>query len=134
MTAAECATKTVLVVDDDPDFRIQQEAILKAAGYTVLTACNRAEGEQVLSDQTVDALIADLMMDENDDGFILCYSAKKKNADMPVILVTGVTSETGIEFDTVTDEERSWIKADVLLAKPVRAEQILGELERLLKG
>jgi hypothetical protein len=63
----------------------------------------------------------------------LCYTAKKKDPDFPVILVTGVTSETGIEFDVITDEERSWIKADIVLAKPVRAEQILNELKRLLK-
>ncbi len=126
--------KTILVVDDDPDFRLQQEMILKAAGYQVVTASNRKEGEQILAEQPVDALIADLMMDETDDGFILCYTAKKRNASMPVILVTGVAGETGIEFDAVTDEERSWIKADVLLSKPVRAEQVVGELTRLLEG
>ena len=126
-------TKTILVVDDDPDFLIQQEAILKAAGYDVVTACNRIEGEARLAEQLPDAMIADLMMDETDDGFILCYAAKKKDPAMPIILVTSVASETGIEFDAATDEERSWIKADVLLAKPIRAEQIVAELKRLLK-
>jgi len=129
----ERGTKTILVVDDDPDFLIQQEAILKAAGYDVVTACNRIEGEARITEQLPDAMIADLMMDETDDGFILCYTAKKKNPTMPVILVTGVASETGIEFDAATDEERSWIKADALLAKPIRAEQIVAELKRLLK-
>jgi len=126
-------TKTILVVDDDPDFLIQQETILKAAGYDVVTACNRIEGEARLTEQLPDAMIADLMMDETDDGFILCYAAKKKDPAMPVILVRSVASETGIEFDATTDEERSWIKADVLLAKPIRAEQIVAELKRLLK-
>jgi len=32
----------------------------------------------------------------------------------------------------VTEEERAWIKADAFLAKPVRPEQILGELGRLM--
>ncbi|MDT8301464.1 MAG: response regulator [Sedimentisphaerales bacterium] len=126
-------THKILVVDDDPDFLIQQEAILTAAGYDVVTACNRLEGEAKIAEQVPDAIIVDLMMDETDDGFILCYVAKKKNSDVPVILVTGVASETGIEFDAATDEERSWIKADVLLAKPIRAEQIVAELKRLLK-
>lgn len=40
-------------------------------------------------------------------------------------MVTGVTGETGIEFDAATNEERAWIKADELLAKPVRPEQLL---------
>jgi DNA-binding response OmpR family regulator len=133
MTTTNHGRKTVLVVDDDPDFRTQQELILKAAGYEVVIASNRVDGERILADRPVDALIADLMMDKTDDGFILCYTAKKKDPDFPVILVTGVTSETGIEFDVITDEERSWIKADIVLAKPVRAEQILNELKRLLK-
>ena len=134
MTNTERTAKTVLVVDDDSDFRIQQEMILKAAGYEVVTASSRKEAEQILADQAIDALIADLMMDETDDGFILCYVAKKKDPTMPVILVTGVAHETGIEFDAATDEEKSWIKADVLLSKPIRAEQVLSELTRLLKG
>ncbi len=59
---------------------------------------------------------------------------KKKYPGMPVVLVTAVTSETGLEFDAATDEERSWVKADALLAKPVRFEQLKREIERLAKG
>jgi len=51
-----------------------------------------------------------------------------------VIVVSGVESETGLEFDATTSEERSWIKADKFLAKPVRFEQLLGEIDRLLRG
>jgi len=133
MSSTEKAKLTVLVVDDDPDFRLQQELTLKAAGYQVVTAANRAQAEAVIAANTPDAMIADLMMEEADDGFILCYMAKKKDPKMPVILATSVAGERGIEFDATTDEEKSWIKADVLLAKPVRAEQVLGELERLFK-
>ncbi len=133
MSSTEKEKLTVLVVDDDPDFRLQQELTLKAAGYQVVTAANRSQAEAVIAENTPDAMIADLMMEEADDGFILCYMAKKKHPNMPVILVTGVAGERGIEFDAATDEEKSWIKADVLLAKPVRAEQVLGELERLFK-
>jgi hypothetical protein len=50
-----------------------------------------------------------------------------------VLLVTGVTSETGFEFDAQTSEERSWIKADGLLPKPIRYEQLIGEVKKLLK-
>jgi hypothetical protein len=40
--------------------------------------------------------------------------------------------ETGIEFDAQTPDERSWIKADTLIQKPVRPEQLIREIERLL--
>ncbi len=121
----------ILIVDDDPDFLLQQELLLRHAGYTVQTAVGRAEAEEALADNRPDAMVVDLMMEENDDGFTLCFAAKKRYPDLPVIMVTGVASETGIEFNAVTKEERAWIKADAFLAKPVRPEQILGELERL---
>jgi CheY-like chemotaxis protein len=125
--------KRILVVDDDPDFLIQQELILGNAGYEVVKACSRKEAELLLAEGGLDAAIVDLMMDETDDGFVLCHSAKKMNPEMPIILVTGVASETGMEFDAATSEERSWIKADKLMAKPIRPEQLLAEIKRLLK-
>jgi len=125
--------KTILIVDDDPDFLLQLELILKSSGYHVIKAASRSEAEEMFSERPIDALIADLMLEEDDDGFVLCYQAKKQFPDIPVIIITGVAGETGIEFEAITREERSWIKADVLLAKPIRAEQILGELGKLLK-
>lgn len=123
---------TLLIVDDDPDFLLQQQLVLESAGYRVRTAGGRAEAEACLGEARPDALVVDLMMEENDDGFVLCFAAKKRYPEVPVIMVTGVASETGIEFSTVTAEERAWIKADAFLAKPIRPEQILEELERLL--
>ncbi len=124
--------KTILIVDDDPDFLLQLELILRSAGYRVLKAGTRKEAEERLARQRPDALVADLMLEEDDGGFVLCYRAKKLYPGLPVIIVTGVAGETGIEFAAVTREERSWIKADLLLDKPVRPEQIVAELEKLL--
>jgi len=74
----------------------------------------------------------DLMMEEVDAGFTLCYHIKKNHPNVPVVLVTGVASETGIAFGSETREERSWVKADALLNKPIRFEQLRKEIERLL--
>jgi hypothetical protein len=51
-------------------------------------------------------------MENPDAGFTLCYHIRKQDASLPVILVTSVNSETGLDFDLATDEERSWIKID----------------------
>ena len=125
-------TGTILIVDDDPDFLLQQKMLLEATGYTVIEASSRGEAETLLETEQPDAAIVDLMMEESDDGFTLCYRAKKRYPNMPVIMVTGVVSETGMAFGAETSEEQNWVKADALLAKPVRPEQILNELERLL--
>ncbi len=123
----------ILVVDDDVDFVEQIKIQLEAAGYDVVTANSVAEAEELIEREKPDVAIVDLMLEYADGGFSLCYKLKKFNAKMPVILATSVANETGIDFDASTDEERSWIKADIVLAKPIRFEQLRREIERLLK-
>jgi two-component system OmpR family response regulator len=123
----------ILVVDDDPDFVEQMQGQLRAAGFRVTAAGGRKEAEAFLARESPDLAIVDLMMETPDCGFALCHAMKKRTPPLPVILVTAVTSETGLEFDATTDEERSWVKADVFLAKPVRIEQLVREIHRLLK-
>lgn len=125
--------KTILLVDDDADFLMQEEIALKAAGYDVLTADSKRRAEEIIAHTRPDAAIVDVMMEDADAGFMLCYHIKKKDPTIPVIMVTSVTGETGLDFDAATDEEKSWIKADAFLAKPIRIEQLEAELNRLLK-
>lgn len=126
--------KRILVVDDDVDLLLQMKLQLENAGYTVTTAESEKKAEEILKTNVPDLAIVDLMMERMDGGFVLCYNIKKKNPDVPVIMVTGVTRETGMEFDAATDDERSWLKADAILAKPIRFEQLQREIDRLLKG
>ena len=88
----------------------------------------------MLAQTRPDLAIVDLMMEYKDSGFALCYHIKKKDPSIPVILVTAVTSETGLEFDAATEEERSWVKADAMLAKPLRFEQLLCGNSAIVKG
>jgi DNA-binding response OmpR family regulator len=124
--------KTVLLVDDDVDFLEQHRLFLETENFEVVTAQTRSDAEELLKTMTPDLAILDLMMDETDDGFVLAYHIKKKDAGVPVILVTAVTSETGLEFDSV-GKEGSWIKADAILPKPIRFEQLKREIHRLCK-
>jgi CheY-like chemotaxis protein len=124
--------KTVLVVDDDADILDQQKLILGSAGFRVVTCESRREAEEYIAGERPDISIVDLMMETSDAGFVLCHHLKKKYPDAPLIVFTSTVAETGVEFDAVTKEERSWIKADVLLHKPARPEQILREVNRLL--
>lgn len=122
----------VLVVDDDEDFRRQLRLQLEAAGYAVTEAAGETAADAFLAVTKPDAAIVDLMMERADGGFALSYRLKKRYPDVPVVMVTGVTHETGLDFATDTAAERTWIKADAVLGKPVRFEQLRRELERLL--
>lgn len=122
-----------MVVDDDPDFLEQQRAQLEAAGFKVALAPGARQARELLKTFRPDLALVDLMMEQADAGLSLCYAIKKADPKIPIIIITGVTSETGLEFDAATEEERSWVKADAMLTKPVRFEQLRREIERLLK-
>ncbi len=126
------AKPLVLVVDDDPDFRQQLRMQLEAAGYEVTTAEGETAADALLETMKPDLVILDLMMERADGGFALSYRLKKRYPDVPVVMVTGVQHETGLDFTTDTPAERAWIKADAVLGKPVRFEQLKRELSRLL--
>jgi DNA-binding response OmpR family regulator len=122
----------VLLVEDDHDFLFQQRLQLENAGFEVIAAQSQIEAEEVLAKVRPDVAVVDVMMEHPDSGFVLCHHIRKKDSTIPVIIVTSVNSETGLDFDVATQEDRKWINADVLLAKPIRFEQLHREIDRLL--
>ena len=124
---------TILVADDDPDYLFQTVSNLERSGYRTIAVESQAEAEFFISKHRPDLAIFDLMMENDDSGFILCYKLKKKYPDVPVILATAVARETGISFSLDSESERNWIRADRYLEKGIRAEQLDMEISKLLK-
>jgi DNA-binding response OmpR family regulator len=122
--------KKVLIVDDDADFREQIEMMFSARGYETLVAPGLKEALGTFDTFTPEVAVVDLMMENDDDGFILAYRLKRKFPECAVIMVTNVTGETGIEFPRI-DDSAGWIAADAILSKPVRFEQIEEELRKM---
>lgn len=122
----------VLLVDDDEDFLFQQQLQLQDAGFDVIAAQGQGQAEKILAERRPDVAVLDVMMENPDAGFVLCHHIRKNDPSIPVILVTSVNNESGLDFDMATEEDRTWIKADVLLSKPIRFEQLRGEIDRLL--
>jgi CheY-like chemotaxis protein len=124
---------TILVADDDPDYLFQTVSNLERSGYKTVAVGSQAEAESYISKFRPDLAIFDLMMENDDSGFILCYKLRKKYPDVPVILATAVARETGFSFSLDSENERNWIKADRYLEKGIRAEQLNMEVTKLLK-
>jgi len=124
----------ILVVDDDPDIVDQLTLLLKKEGYEVAAAGSMEEAEEVLLTVKPDLAIVDLMMEHKDSGFVLCHEIKKLYPGLPVIVLTGVKAETGISFAASSADEQSWVKADRVLDKPVRPEQLKNEILHLLSS
>ncbi|MGM0565833.1 MAG: response regulator [Bacteroidota bacterium] len=124
--------KTILIADDDPDYLFQLDIIIKGFGYNTITASSQRECEKIIESMKPDLAILDLMMENEDSGFILSYKLKKKYPDVPVIIATAVTAETGISFQVDSEEQQEWIKADRFLDKGIKNEQLENEINQLL--
>ena len=124
--------KTILIVDDDIDYLFQTQLKLEKFGYKTITAESQKEAELILDKTKPDLAILDLMMENEDSGFILSYKMKKKYPDVPVIIATAVAAETGITFDINDENNRKWIRADLFLDKGIRSDLLKTEIERLV--
>jgi CheY-like chemotaxis protein len=125
--------KTILLVDDDMDYLFQVRLHLERFGFKVVSAEGQKEAEELLTNVKPDLAIIDLMMESEDSGFILCYKMKRRYPDVPIILATAVSAETGLLFGVNSEEERKWIKADLYLEKGITPEQLQKEITKLLK-
>jgi len=124
--------KKILVVDDDPDIVEQVTMILQKDGHEVQAAGTQEEAEELLLAGKPDLAIIDLMMEEKDSGFVLCHRIKKLYPGTPVIILTSVKAATGLSFAADSAAQQSWLKADLLLDKPIRAERLRSDVNKVL--
>ncbi len=127
--------KKLLLVDDDIDLLEQNKMLLEARGFEVITAESAKEGIEVFEAEKPDAAVVDLIMEEHDSGFVLCYKIKKTEhgKKIPIFILTSATYDTGFKFSTNSEEEREWIKCDDILNKPVVVEELVTKLANYMK-
>ena len=128
----ETMPHNVLLIDDDPDFRLQAKQSLQEAGYSVTEAEGENQAYEIARNKKFDIAVIDLFLENSDSGFSLSHHFKKDYPNMPIVLLSSSVSEFGIEFSLESASERSWIKADAMLNKPIRAEQLLQAVRRFL--
>lgn len=125
--------KLILIADDDEDYLFQMETYIKGFGFDIIKAHSQKEAQVLIDNSKPDLAIFDLMMERDDSGFVLCHKMKRKHPDVPIILATAVSSETGISFGVNSDTDKQWIKADLYLEKGIRKDQLHKEINKLLK-
>lgn len=123
---------TILIVDDDMDYLFQMKMKIEKFGFSTITADSQKEAELIIDKTKPDLAILDLMMENEDSGFILSYKIKKKYPEVPVIIATGVAAETGFTFDINDENNRKWIRADRFLEKGIRSDLLKAEIDTLL--
>ena len=87
--------KKVMVVDDDPNIVKYITAILEDAGYETCSADDGTTAYEVLKENKPDLITLDLDMPEEwGPRFYRRYSKKPEYADIPVIVVSGLSGVT----------------------------------------
>lgn len=122
--------KKVLLVDDDPDFLEMHSAVLENKGYDVITAQSSKECIKKLEKVRPDIVVLDIMMEQFDSGFKACEKIKKKYRDLPVMILTSIGAQTGLDFSS-NKNILEVSGADILLDKPVNPKQFIDEIEKL---
>ncbi len=123
----------VLVVDDDEDIRDALRVMLENRHYHVRCAGDRDAALADIQCEKPDLLILDVMMAGWSDGFMLSREIKQdeKLRGIPILMLTGVKKKTGVGFKSCAGDP-TWLPVDGYLEKPVAADALLAEVERLL--
>jgi len=125
------AGKRVLIVDDDKEFVKLYSLFLRNKGLEVAAAYSAAEALETLASSSPDVVVLDVMMEHFDSGFNVSKDIKEKHPDLPVILMTAIGEETGMDFRPKDDEERELMHSDAFLDKSASPESLLEKIEEL---
>ena len=80
----------ILIIDDNADIRLILNELIKDAGYKTRLAANFNQALTEIDKKLPDVAIIDVKLDKGDnDGIQLLDHVKKKNIDIPVIMISG---------------------------------------------
>jgi len=118
------AGQRVLVIEDQEDLAALYESALGKEGFEVSKAYTGEEGVALFEDNGADAVVMDMTLPEM-HGVHTLQQIRGINANVPVVVVTGETSD-----DTRQQCERLGVQA--YLSKPADYRDILNALRRAL--
>lgn len=121
---------TVIIVDDDPDFREFVHIVLEAHGYRVLEAPNASMGLAMMRENLPDLVLLDAMMSYELAGIgtIRAVRSDPQLAGVPLILISAVLNEDEDRF--LPADERNMVNR--FLSKPISPDDLLAEVASIL--
>jgi two-component system alkaline phosphatase synthesis response regulator PhoP len=124
-------TRTILIIDDDPDFVAAIGHLLETCGYAVRTAPDGRKGFELAQAIVPDLILLDVMMTERTEGFFTLDRIRRTPAlkAVPVIVVSSIYTEYP---SFRVNPDAGWLPADLFLAKPADPERLVREVTRLL--
>jgi CheY-like chemotaxis protein len=120
------STKNILVIDDDPDILESVSVILKSQGYSVATALSGKDGIDAFEKSKPDLVLCDMMMETIDQGVKVAARLKKKDASVPVYLLSSIGAATAMNTDV------AGMGFDGVFQKPVDPDSLIAAVKKAL--
>ena len=122
-------TKTILVVDDDPDAREYLTTVLEDNGFATTTAKDGAEAITVIEQAPPDLVALDITMPEKSGvGVYRRLKEDDQLKSIPVIIITGISDD----FQKFISTRRQVPPPEGYISKPVDSEVLLKMVRQLL--
>ncbi|NLD70893.1 MAG: response regulator [Limnobacter sp.] len=113
---ARCMALDVLVIDDEPSIRLGMRTLLEGLGCRVELAASTEDALAAVAERPPDLVLADLRLQDEDDGISAIQAIRLVHPGTPAILVSG---------DTAPDRLREADAAGIpMLHKPVPVDQL----------
>ena len=118
--------KRILLVEDEPEFRLGLRIRLEANGYEIIEAKDGAEGLDMARNQAPDLIILDLMLSKM-DGYQVARLLKfdEKRRGIPIVMLTARSQQNDRETGLA-------VGADAYVTKPFKSEELLEIVARLI--
>ena len=118
--------KKILLVEDEPEFRLALRMRLEANGYDIIEAEDGAIGLDAARHQNPDLIILDVMLPRM-DGFkvarLLKFDVKYKN--IPLMILTVMSQANDRQMGQA-------VGADAYLTKPYQPQELLNTISTLV--
>lgn len=121
------AANKALIIDDEEDYRIIVQDVLRGAGFDVRAARDGEEGLRMLKERPADVVLVDWMMPKMDgERFCRAMRAEPGLKDVPVVMLT---------VKQTADEELEALHfgVDDFLVKPFQAAELLARVRAVLR-
>ena len=119
--------RVILLIDDDPDYRLAVRQILEAHGFRVVEAEDGESGLRVFREHTPDLVIVDLMMEEIDSGVQFMKEVRGMHPNTPVYLMSSV----GDSLSMTTNAAQLGFTG--VLQKPVNSARLVAVMDSHLR-
>ncbi|HEV2459609.1 MAG TPA: response regulator transcription factor [Ktedonobacterales bacterium] len=123
--AGKTAEKTILVVDDEPDIALVLTTTFEDAGYRVAAVERGDDVERVLTADTPDLILLDMLLSGRDGREIVRHlKAQQATRPIPILMLSAHPS---------AEQEARGAGADDFLAKPFDLDVLLAKVAACLR-